>query len=114
MSDDLGDFAMSVDIGVYDMQVKLPAESGFAWLVEPEVQMSLNEGDLRRDYRLEPPVAVGGIIRNGQGETVPNALVRGYVLDPRSVGTRPLQVAEAVSGEDGSYRLLIAPRLVGE
>ncbi|MBT8469972.1 MAG: carboxypeptidase-like regulatory domain-containing protein [Deltaproteobacteria bacterium] len=114
VSDDLGDFAMSVDIGVYDMQVKLPAESGFAWLVEPEVQMSLNEGDLRRDYRLEPPVAVGGIIRNGQGETVPNALVRGYVLDPRSVGTRPLQVAEAVSGEDGSYRLLIAPRLVGE
>lgn len=114
VSDDLGDFAMSVDIGVYDMQVKLPAESGFAWLVEPDLQMSLDEGDLRRAYRLEPPVAVEGLIRNSDGETVPNALVRGYLFEQGSDGTRPLQIAEAVSGEDGSYRLLIAPRLVGE
>ncbi len=114
VSDDLGDFAMSVDIGVYDMQVKLPAESGFAWLVEPELLMSLDEGDRRREYRLEPPVAVDGVIRNTDGETVPNALVRGYVFDQSSGGTRSLQVAEALSGEDGRYRLLIAPRLVGE
>ncbi|MDH3655305.1 MAG: carboxypeptidase-like regulatory domain-containing protein [Myxococcales bacterium] len=114
VSDDLGDFAMSVDIGVYDVQVKVPAESGFAWLVEPELRMSLDEGDLRREYRLEPPVAVDGVIRNSDGETVPNALVRGYFFHQGSGGTRPLQVAEVVSGEDGSYRLLITPRLVGE
>ncbi|MGB3052821.1 MAG: carboxypeptidase-like regulatory domain-containing protein [Polyangiales bacterium] len=114
VSGDLGDFAMSVDIGLYDMQVKLPAESGFAWLVEPELLMSLDEGDLRREYRLEPPVAVSGVIRTSDGETVPNALVRGYLFNDSSDGTRPLQVAEAVSGEDGSYRLLIAPRLVDE
>jgi len=114
VSDDRGEFAMSVDIGVYDVQVKLPAESGFAWLVEPELQMSLDEGDRRREYRLEPPVAVDGVIRNTDGQTVPNALVRGYVFDESGGGTRPLQVAEAVSGEDGSYRLLISPRLVGE
>jgi len=114
VSDDRGDFAMSVDTGVYDVQVKLPAESGFAWLVEPDLQMSLDEGDLRRAYRLEPPVAIDGIIRNSDGETVPNALVRGYFFDQGSGGTRPLQVAEAVSGEDGSYRLLITPGLVGE
>ena len=114
VSDDLGDFAMSVDTGVYDMQVKLPAESGFAWLVEPELRTSLDEGDLRREYRLEPPIAVDGVIRNSDGEPVPNALVRGYFFNPSSSGTRPLQVAEAVSGEDGNYRLLIAPRLVDE
>jgi len=114
VSDDRGDFAMSVDTGVYDVQVKLPAESGFAWLVEPELRMSLDEGDLRREYRLEPPVAVDGIIRNSDGEAVPNALVRGYFFDQSSGGTRPLQVAEVVSGEDGTYRLLITPRLVGE
>jgi len=114
VSNDLGDFVMSVDIGVYDVQVKLPAESGFAWLVEPELLMSVDEGDRRREYRLEPPVAVDGVIRNGDGETVPNAIVRGYVFDQSSGGSRPLQVAESVSGEDGSYRLLIAPRLVGE
>jgi len=114
VSDDRGDFAMSVDTGVYDVQVKLPAESGFAWLVEPELLMSLDDGDVRREYRLEPPVAVDGVIRNTDGKTVPNALVRGYVFDQSSGGSRPLQVAEAVSDEDGSYRLLISPRLVGE
>ncbi|MGB5265727.1 MAG: carboxypeptidase-like regulatory domain-containing protein [Polyangiales bacterium] len=114
VSDDLGGFAMSVDIGLYDLQVKLPAESGFGWLVEREVRTSLDEGDLERAYRLEPPIAVGGVIRSSNGEIVPNALVRGYFFNQSGGGTRPLQVAEAVSGEDGSYRLLIAPRLVGE
>jgi hypothetical protein len=114
VSDDLGEFAMSVDIGLYDIQVKLPAESGFAWLVEPERRMSLDEGDVRREYRLEPPVAVDGVIRSSSGETVPNALVRGYFFDQSGGETRALQVAEAVSSEDGSYRLLIAPGLVGE
>lgn len=114
VSDDLGSFAMSVDIGAYDMQVKLPAESGFAWLVEPQVRMSLDEGDQQRAYILEPPIAVDGVIRSSNGEAVPNATVRGYFFDRSSSGTRTLQVAEAVSLEDGSYRLLIAPGLVGE
>ena len=114
VSDDLGDFGMSIDIGVYDVQVKLPAESGFAWLVEAGLQMSLEEGDRQRAYRLEPPVAVHGFIRNSAGEAVPNALVRGYFFDPSSGESRPLQVAEAVSNEDGSYRLLMSPRLVDE
>lgn len=114
VSDDLGDFGMSVDIGVYDVQVKLPAESGFAWLVEPGLQMSLAEGDRQRAYRLEPPVAVNGFIRNSAGEAVPNALVRGYFFDQGNGESRPIQVAEAVSNEDGSYRLLISPRLVDE
>ena len=107
---------MSVDIGLYDVHVKVPAESGFAWLVEPEVLMSLSVGDLRRDYRLEPPVAVYGVIRNSEGEAVPNALVRGHLFDSgsESGAARTLQVAEALSSEDGSYRLLIAPRFGAE
>lgn len=116
VSSDLGDFEMSVDIGLYDVHAKVPAESGFAWLVEPEVLLSLTAGDLRRDYRLEPPVAVYGVIRTSEGEAVPNALVRGHLFDGGSDGSaaRPLQVAEALSDEDGSYRLLIAPRFGAE
>ncbi len=115
VSNDLGAFAMSVDAGLYDMHVKTSRESGFAWLVEPELAMSADDGDSFRGYRLDPPIPVSGVIRNGEGKVVPNALVRAYVLTTVEGGpSRSLQVAEAESGEDGSYRLLIAPRLGAE
>jgi hypothetical protein len=55
------------------------------------------------------------VIRTPAGEVVPNALVRAYVLtSAEGAASRPIQIAETVSGEDGSYRLLIAPRLGDE
>jgi hypothetical protein len=115
VSDDLGDFAMSVDVGLYDIHVKVPAESGFAWFVEPDLLMSVNKGDLRKEYRLDPPIPIYGVIRTSEGEPLPNALVRGYLFkNSDGAAARPLQIAETVSGEDGSYRLLIAPRLGDE
>jgi hypothetical protein len=115
VSNDVGAFAMSVDVGLYDMHVKTSSESGFAWLVEPELVMSPEVGDAVRVYRLDPPIPVRGVIRTRAGEIVPNALIRAYVLtSAEGAASRPIQVAEAVSGEDGSYRLLIAPRLGDE
>jgi hypothetical protein len=115
VSDDLGTFAMSVDNGLYDMHVKMSSETGFAWLVEPELAMSPEFGDLARGYRLDPPIPIRGVIRTSDGEVVPNALIRAYVLaTTEGAASRPIQVAETVSGEDGSYRLLIAPRLGDE
>jgi hypothetical protein len=104
---------MSVDAGLYDMHVKVPSETGFAWLVEPELVMSPERGDLLRSYQLVPPIPIEGVLRTSDGAALPSALVRAYVLtgtDP----SRPIQVAETVTGEDGSYRLLIAPRLDDE
>ncbi len=115
VSNDLGAFAMSVDVGLYDMHVKTSPETGFAWLVEPELVMSAAVGDSVRGYRLDPPIPVHGVIRTRAGEVVPNALIRAYVLTSAGgAASRPVQVAETVSGEDGSYRLLIAPRLGDE
>jgi hypothetical protein len=112
VSTDLGGFEMSVDAGLYDLHLKAPSETGFAWLVEPEVVMS---SDLERAYRLDPPIPVRGVVRSSDGEIVTDALIRAYVLTRAEGGaTRALQVAETVSGEDGSYRLLIAPRLGDE
>jgi len=110
-----GAFAMSVDTGLYDMHVKMSSETGFAWLVEPELVMSSAVGDLEREYQLPPPIPVYGVIRAGNGELVQNAQIRAYVLTSvDGAASRPIQVAETVSGEDGSYRLLIAPRLGDE
>ena len=115
VSSDLGTFAMSVDSGLYDMHVKMSSETGFAWLVEPELVMSEVSGDLERAYRLDPPIPVRGVIRASDGEVVPNALIRAYVFASAEGGaSRPIQVAETMAGEDGSYRLLIAPRLADE
>ena len=112
VSTDLGGFEMSVDAGLYDLHVKAPSETGFAWLVEPEIVMS---GDLERAYRLDPPIPLRGVVRSNNGEIVPDALIRAYVLTrTEGAATRSLQIAETVSGEDGSYRLLIAPRLGDE
>lgn len=115
VSNDLGAFAMSVDVGLYDMNVKTSPETGFAWLVEPEVVMSPEVGELVLGYRLEPPIPVHGVIRTPGGDTVPNALIRAYVLTGADEATsRPIQVAETVSDDDGAYRLLIAPHLGDE
>jgi len=115
VSDILGTFAMSVDTGLYDMHAKMSSETGFAWLVEPELAMSPEFGDLARGYRLDPPIPIRGVIRTSNGDAVPNALIRAYVLaSTEGAASRPVQVAETVSGEDGSYRLLIAPRLGDE
>ncbi|MBW2375746.1 MAG: carboxypeptidase regulatory-like domain-containing protein [Deltaproteobacteria bacterium] len=115
VSNEMGGFAMSVDPGLYDVHVKMSSETGFAWLVEPELVMSAEVGTLARGYQLDPPIPVRGVIRTSDGEPVPNALIRAYVLArTEGAASRPVQVAESVSGEDGSYRLLIAPRLGDE
>jgi hypothetical protein len=55
------------------------------------------------------------VIRSSDGRIVPNALIHAYVFTSAEGGaSRPIQVAETVAGEDGSYRLLIAPRLADE
>ena len=115
VSSDMGAFAMSVDAGLYDMHVKMSSETGFAWLLEPELAMSEASGDLERGYRLDPPIPVRGVIRASNGEVVPNALIRAYAFTTaEGDASRSIQVAETVSGEDGSYRLLIDPRLDDE
>jgi len=115
VSNDLGAFAMSADAGSYDVHVKVPSETGFAWLVEPELLMSAERGSVTRAYELDPPIPVRGVVRASDGQAMPGAVIRAYVLTASEGSpSRTIQVAETTSAEDGSYRLLIAPRLDGE
>lgn len=115
VTNELGAFAMSLDAGLYDVHVKVSPETGFPWLVEPELPVSADDGELSQGYLLEPPIPLQGLVRTSQGESVANAVIRAHILKSSEDGAiRSIQVAETVSGEDGSYRLLIAPRLVGE
>jgi hypothetical protein len=111
VSDPLGGFTMNMDVGLYDMQVQIPSETGYAWLVEPALAMS---EDITRGYRLDPPIPIEGLLQASDGTPVPGALIRAYVLADDGVSKRPVQIAETESDEMGNYRLLIAPRLGDE
>jgi hypothetical protein len=107
----LGDFSMGLDQGLYDVFVKISSQTGYAWLVEPAVEM---DADLRRDYQLDPPIPLEGFVQASDGTAIPNALIRAYVITTDGSYPRPIQVAETVSDEVGGYRLLIAPHLGDE
>ena len=92
--------------GLYDVHVKIPSETGYGWLVEPALVM---DEDLTRAYRLVPPIPIEGLVRASDGTAVPGASIRAFVLTTDGVPSRPIQVAETVSDEDGNYRLLITP-----
>ena len=106
VSDSLGRFTMRMDIGLYDLQVRASSESGYAWLVEPALVV---DGDLARTYPLNPPIAVEGLLQASDGTAVTDALIRAYVLTNDGSSSRPVQVAETMSDDQGNYRLLIAP-----
>lgn len=111
VSNSLGGFTMRLDAGLYDMYVKVPSESGYPWSVEPALPI---EGNAARTYRLVPPIPIEGDVLASDGVTVPGTLIRAYVLFEDETSSRPVQVGETTSDENGSYRLLIAPNLAGE
>ncbi len=106
VSNTLGRFTMRMDLGLYDIHVKISSKSGYAWLVEPAFAM---DEDIARTYRLDPPIPIEGLLQASDGTAVPNALIRAYVLTNDGATSRRIQVAESVSDAEGNYRLLIAP-----
>jgi len=110
-SDQEGTFRLTVDAGRYDILIQVADATGFPWLVEPELVMSEERGDITRDYTLPPPIVVRGTLQAASGMAVGGAQIRAYIFESEGNELRPIQVAETVSGDDGSYRLLISPTL---
>lgn len=108
VSNSLGRFAMQLDPGLYDLHVKVPSQSGYAWLVEAALSVSET---LARTYRLPPPIPIEGIVQSNDGTPIPGALIRAYAPFDDADTSRLVQVAETTSDERGAYRLLISPQL---
>jgi len=111
VSDADGVFAMQMDKGLYDLRIAPPAESGYAWIVEPEVVL---EESVVRTYSLVPPVPIEGMVLSAEGAPVPGIKLRAYAFSGEGTDRRLLQVAEASTDQEGAYRLLIAPYLAAE
>lgn len=108
VSDRDGTFQTDIDRGVFDLAVKPGPESGFAWVLEPNVEFQESQ---TRDWRLGPPVSIRGTITDGQGAPAAGVTVRLYVaVEADDDGQRPLVAAQTVTDDSGAYRLLVTPR----
>ena len=107
-TDSEGDFLMQMDRGLYELRITTAHESGYGWIVQPELVI---EESVVRSYALAPPVPVEGSVLSADGEPVPGARLRAYAFAGEGDERRLLQVAETLTDEEGRYRLLVAPRL---
>lgn len=122
--DEEGSFMVAADSGVFNMTVKPEPESGFAWLVRPNISVLPFSLDLAfqdlGDMRLPLPVRYHGSVESlSLGGVVPDALIRAYVyLDEKGAltsdaadATAVIQVGEARADADGKYQLLLPSEL---
>lgn len=118
-----GSFSVAADAGLFNMTVKPEPESGFAWLVKPNITVppfdNEPESDLG-DLRLPLPIQYRGVVESlAVGGVVPDALIRAYVyLDADGAltvdATRAksvIQVGETRADAAGEYQLLLPSEL---
>lgn len=118
-----GSFSVFADAGVFNMTVKPEPESGFAWLVKPNITVpAFNREPVRDlgDLRLPLPLRYTGVVESlALGGVVPDALIRAYVyLDKNGALTvdataarSVIQVGEARADAQGRYQLLLPSKL---
>lgn len=110
-----GRLLAATDSGTYDLTVRLPASSGFPWLLKPRLPLPLSStGELR----VSLPIEVGGFIydlplSSNQGSPLaqPRPLVGARLQAFALVGGSHVLIASSSVASDGSYRLLLPSRL---
>lgn len=112
VADATGRFDLPLDIGVYDLRVRPPTESGFSWVLVPNFAIGNTGTTVSVRYQVEAPVPVSGVLRDADGTPVVGATVRAFTILEADDGIpRALLMGETTSAEDGSYRVLLPPRL---
>lgn len=135
ITDDLGAFEFIADPGTYDISVRPSQDTGFPWLIRPNVEFS-GEENRQLDLEMPLPVVQAGLAQLAIAAAGPpgtleasglsGALIRVYVYvdadgivnDPfedGSVRTRPglgvLEVAETRTDDSGFFELLLPSSL---
>ncbi len=108
-----GAFQVTCDPGTFDLWVRPEANSGFAWMVRPAVEVGKADVKLGT-VQLPLPVEYRGTLRSSDVDSLPSALVRAYAYvagreltnDP-SKATAVVQVAETRADEEGRFNLLL-------
>ena len=113
-TDSEGKFALFVDVGVYDLIVKPPMQSGFGWQIRP----GLNVGSARREdfttrVELTPPALVEGGLRyddNKNQGSLAGAEVHAYTVEGEGTpNERTVEIGYTQADDNGNIMLLISP-----
>ncbi len=114
----LGEFVLPTDPGKYDISIRAPEQSGFAWLVRPKL-IVLQPGLDLEQMTLPLPVVFEGGVRAGSPQLVPGALIRMYLyldaegryVDVPAQAVSVVQVAECRADSSGNFNLYVPAKL---
>ena len=117
--DDQGRFSLPLDPGDFDLSLRAPESSTFAWWVWPDAHVAPPDPGGHtipiRVARLPFPVPLEGImtVPDEMGVTTPlrGAAVRAYAKNPS--GTGVTKVGDARTDDMGSYHLRLPPSFFG-
>jgi len=121
-TDDAGTFKLPVDLGSYDIFVKLPEGSGFPWHLFHGIQIGGRDKEYYRDIILDSPIPVLGALCYDEycdddsvrvpGAELENTMVRAYrQIEDDSGNARYIAVGTATADGQGHFKLLLAPTL---
>jgi hypothetical protein len=109
-----GAFSFYVDVGVYDLIVKPPAQSGFAWQIQPGLNVggSRNEAFTTR-VEVGAPALIEGSLRYRDGKskgTLAGAEVHAYTVeDEKTPNARGVEIGHTQADENGNIVLFVSP-----
>lgn len=109
-----GAFSFYVDVGVYDLIVKPPAQSGFAWQIQPGLNVGGSRSeDFTTRVELGAPALIEGNLRyednSGKG-SLAGAEVHAYTVeDDKTPNARGVEIAHTQADENGNVVLFVSP-----
>jgi hypothetical protein len=113
-----GMFTMPADVGAYDLIIKPPAQSNFAWKVIYDVEVASRALKASNSFMLEAPVLLTGTLRYYDSNktevqaTLGSADVHAYtVVDDDSGNPRSVEIGRTQADQDGKVMLPVSPDL---
>lgn len=109
LSGAMGEFRLPLDVGVYDLIVEMPVESGYAWHVEHDFGVGGSSAALRREMLVSAPYRATGTARFAEGTELANARVRFFAVDDTT--GRAIEIGAAECDEHGAFVALLPSSL---
>jgi hypothetical protein len=112
-----GTFKIQPDVGSYDVVVKPPAQSNFAWRILYDVDVASRTAAFATVVELSAPVSVSGALHYTGGmasdqSTLASADVHAYtIVNEGEPSARSVEIARTQADDNGKITLLMSPDL---
>jgi len=112
-----GSFSLAADLGSYDLIVRAPAQSNYAWRVLYSVEVAVSNTSFATVLSLTPPVVMNGQLHYAGGDdsaqsSLAGAEVHAYTLvDEDEPTEHSVEIARGTADSTGKVTLLFPPSL---